>query len=173
MEPVCGCDGQTHANACYAARLAVSIAHPGPCECVPETAPCETACDCYRTPGLELCNDCPLLCPSCGDYWQCLDGACVEHCGPMPPEVFECLDPVCGGIAGVPCADGQFCELPPGTCDWADLQGQCVPQDPACPELYDPVCGCDGRTYSSDCVRRAAGAQKAHDGPCGSDATAG
>ena len=29
--PVCGCDGQTHSNACEAARAGTDVASPGPC----------------------------------------------------------------------------------------------------------------------------------------------
>jgi Kazal-type serine protease inhibitor-like protein len=75
-------------------------------------------------------------------------------------------DAVCGTIVGIPCGGGTFCELPEDTCSSADLAGVCVPVGVACPQYWEPVCGCDGVTYGNDCERGVAGAQKAHDGAC-------
>ena len=36
----------------------------------------------------------------------------------------------------------------------------------ACIQIYDPVCGSDGRTYSNDCFASAAGVEIAHQGEC-------
>ena len=75
-------------------------------------------------------------------------------------------DQICGGIQGLGCPDGEICDLPAGECQSADLQGVCVPRPEVCTEQYDPVCGCDGQTYSNDCHRLMAGVQKDHDGEC-------
>lgn len=73
---------------------------------------------------------------------------------------------VCGGIAGLTCPSDEFCEKPPDTCLVSDQQGVCEPVPETCETAQNPVCGCDGVTYSNDCFRRMAEVSKAHDGPC-------
>jgi len=80
---------------------------------------------------------------------------------------------LCGGIQGLQCSEGQFCELPAGQCMVADSQGTCEFQPQMCTRDYRPVCGCDGRTYSNDCERQSAGVQKDHDGECVKDSLSG
>jgi Kazal-type serine protease inhibitor-like protein len=76
------------------------------------------------------------------------------------------LGETCGGFAGIPCSSGLWCDRKPGFCNGADIQGTCERAAEICPLNYNPICGCDGKTYGNDCERRRARVAKSHDGPC-------
>ena len=73
---------------------------------------------------------------------------------------------ICGGIAGIRCDAGLWCDIRAGFCNAADVQGTCVRVPEVCTREYVPVCGCDRRTYGNDCDRRMARVPKSQDGPC-------
>ena len=104
--------------------------------------------------GVTYTNDCQRLTASAQlDHTGACAGAEGDSCG--------------GLIAGSrTCGTGLYCESPAGSCNIADIGGTCQVVSQVCPTIYQPVCGCDGKTYSNDCVRRAARAQLDHTGAC-------
>jgi hypothetical protein len=77
--------------------------------------------------------------------------------------------------AGAACGDGSmcdkglWCEAAAGKC--AAQAGVCVTIPRLCiarkrSKSFQPVCGCNSKTYSSDCFRRADRIAKSHDGKC-------
>ncbi|HVH47821.1 MAG TPA: Kazal-type serine protease inhibitor family protein [Labilithrix sp.] len=76
----------------------------------------------------------------------------------------------CGFWAGYACNPGQYCAWAPGDiCGAADAPGKCTYKPEACIQLYQPVCGCDGKTHGNACQAASAGVSVSSDGPCEGD----
>jgi hypothetical protein len=72
------------------------------------------------------------------------------------------------GTRGVPeCPANQFCNYAPGaSCGEADAPGHCAVRPQKCDETFQPVCGCDGKTYSDPCSAAAAAVGIRDNGTC-------
>ncbi|MEO8906416.1 MAG: hypothetical protein ABI488_27545 [Polyangiaceae bacterium] len=106
--------------------------------------------------GPDGCNRC-----------SCLDGqlACtLRACVPPPPQL-------CGGIAGIACGKGEYCNYPDGAqCGAGDQNGECSSTPGGCLADFAPVCGCDEKVYGNACSAAAAGVSVAHTGACSAQA---
>ncbi|MEN9580890.1 MAG: hypothetical protein RJA70_3899, partial [Pseudomonadota bacterium] len=92
-------------------------------------------------------------CNTCGCYGGnvgCTQAACHQTEGAC--------------FSDVECANGELCARPAGLCG---AEGKCAPKPGPCIELFAPVCGCDGVTYTAgECSAQAQGINVAYFGEC-------
>lgn len=97
---------------------------------------------------------------------DCNDCSCQED-GTVVCTLKLCL-PTCGGLNDPGCPDGQYCDYPAeAICGAADGTGVCREPSEICAEIYQPVCGCDDKTYGNACEASRAQVSVLHEGPCG------
>lgn len=115
-------------------------------------------------------GDCPAVyAPVCGCDGVTYSNDCMRiGAGVSALHPGECMSSGCfpGDPFGV-CGAGEYCEGPPAACDLDGATGWCASRPVGCDDFYDPVCGCDGNTYSSDCDRQMRGVWLDHAGVCG------
>ncbi len=191
MDPVCGCDGVTYSNDCERLRAGVGKDRGGECEAPqscggfmwPPPPPCGEGQRCDQVPGLcnvpdvgGTCTEVPEVCPRlmapvCGCNGVTYANDCERlRAGAAKDRDGECETPQsCGGFTFPPsplCREGQRCDPIPGTCNIADVGGTCAELSEVCPQVTEPVCGCDGVTYANDCERLRSRVAKHRDGVC-------
>ena len=180
-EPVCGCDGVTYPNECESDRAQMSILHYGECgpvcftdgDCPALNQFCkfpEGDCGTTGLPGVCMIipEDCiQIFDPVCGCDGVTYGNECeadaaavsIAHRGP-------CEHPCSEKLGLPPCSESLFCLYPEGTCDDGVHLGMCTPIPTGCPDIWDPVCGCDGMTYGNECEAHAKGVSIRHRGEC-------
>jgi hypothetical protein len=135
------------------------------------------AAQCGAADMTGTCKPIPRFCtkiyaPVCGCDDKTYSSACVAASnGVSVASRGECATTptgkLCGGIAGITCDKGQYCNFPPSAqCGAGDMSGTCEATPELCTTIYAPVCGCDGKTYSSACVAARSGVSVAKEGPC-------
>lgn len=130
--------------------------------CKRATGACTSVGKCAARP--EGCDF--LYAPVCGCDGKTQSNACVAGmAGVSIAYEGECKTGT-SCWSNAECAPTKYCQKADGTCDSTGPKGACAPRPTACPDKYDPVCGCDGKSYGNPCEASAVGVNVASKGAC-------
>lgn len=136
-----------------------------------------TAASCGSGDQTGTCVAKPQACdevykPVCGCDDKTYGNDCeAAMAGVSVAKTGECASTVgktCGGRGGGTCAGDEYCNYKPADmCGRADATGTCAKiLEGGCITVVDPMCGCDGMTYSNACEAGRAGVAIDHTGAC-------
>lgn len=154
----CGCDGVTYQNACDRLAVGARLAAGNACG-ASDAATDVSGVDASVTPiGCGSNSQCPTGFTCCAVTGTCQRDGCADCC----------LAPLLDG--GIPCVRNEQCLNGRRYCagEGCGTVGVCTSRPPGadCDGTLEPVCGCDGRTYSNRCWAAVGGSRVARLGAC-------